>query len=64
MTADVAIIAMAVVSLAAIADNHWFRMKVADRVRLVNPVKPPARAVPEAGTAAPAVDLDRARRAG
>ena len=42
MIADVANIAMAVVSLAHLITDHLHDMKVADRQRLVNPVKPPA----------------------
>ena len=38
---DLAVIAIAVVSLAHGAWNHRFRMRVADRVRVVNPPKAP-----------------------
>ena len=42
MTADLAIVAMAVVSLASLGRDFKVQMRVADRLRLVNPVKPPA----------------------
>ena len=41
MTAVIAIIAVTAVSLADGYWHHRFRMGVADRVRMVNPVKPP-----------------------
>jgi hypothetical protein len=41
-TADLAIFGMAVVSLASIGRDYRLQMKVADRLRLGNPVKPPA----------------------
>lgn len=41
MTADLAVIAMAVVTLVNGALDHRHRMKVADRERLVGPVKQP-----------------------
>ena len=39
MTADLAVIAMAVIALADAVLDHRFRMKVADRLRVVNPAK-------------------------
>lgn len=39
---DLAIIAMAVVALASIGRDLKVQMKVADRLRVVNPVKAPA----------------------
>lgn len=42
-TADLAIVAMAVVSLASIGRDFKVHMKVADRLRLVNPPKAPAQ---------------------
>ena len=42
MTADLAIVAMAVVSLASLGRDYRLQMKVADRLRLVNPARPPA----------------------
>ena len=39
---DLAVVAIAIVSLAHGAWNHRFRMRVADRVRVVNPPKAPA----------------------
>jgi hypothetical protein len=60
---DLAIIAMAVVSLASIARDYKVHMKVADRLRLVNPVKAP-QPVAEPGTeAAAAGDRDKLRAA-
>ena len=50
MTADLAVIAMAVVTLVNGALDHRHRMKVADRERLVGPVKQPA--APKLETAA------------
>ena len=41
MTADLAIIAMAAVTLAQMAFDHRHRMKIADRERLVGPAKQP-----------------------
>ena len=38
-TADLALIAMAVVALASIGRDYRLQMRVADRLRLVNPVK-------------------------
>jgi len=40
-TADLAIIAVTVLGLANVARDYRVQMRVADRVRLVNPVKPP-----------------------
>ena len=39
MTVDLAIIAITVVSLAHVAADYRVRMRVADRVRVVNPPK-------------------------
>ena len=62
-TADLAIVAMAVVSLASIGRDFKLHMKVADRLRLVNPVKQPEAPKLDAA-AAPAktgpVSLERA----
>ncbi len=41
-TADLAVIAVTVLGLVNIAANHQVHMRLADRVRVVNPVKPPA----------------------
>jgi hypothetical protein len=54
VTADLAILALAAVTLAQMALDHRHRMKVADRERLVGPVKAPqpkreAEANPDAG---------------
>lgn len=57
---DLAIIAMAVVSLASIGRDYKVHMKVADRLRLVNPPKAPEK---PGEAAANTVDLDK-RRAG
>ena len=53
MTAVIAIIAVTAVSLADGYWHHRFRMGVADRVRVVNPVKPPAPAKREADVQSP-----------
>lgn len=58
-TASAAIAALAVIDLATIGAGLWLALKVADRVRLVNPVKPPQS---EPAVQAP-VDLNE-RRAG
>ena len=60
VTAEVAIIAMAVVSLASIGRDYRVHMKVADRMRLVNPAKAPA---PPAEAAATVEELSERRRA-
>ena len=60
-SADLAIIGMAVVSLASIGRDYKLHMKVADRLRLVNPPKAPAEDKPDA--AANTVDI-AARRTG
>jgi hypothetical protein len=47
----IAVIAIIAVTSVSLADGYWhhrFRMGVADRVRVVNPVKPPAQPKPEA----------------
>ena len=41
-TADLAVIAVTVVGLANVAKDYRVQMRVADRMRLVGPVKPPA----------------------
>jgi hypothetical protein len=41
-TADLAIAAMTAVTLTSTVLDHRHRMKIADRLRIVNPVKPPA----------------------
>ncbi len=53
MTADLAIIAMAAVTLTSMVLDHRHDMKVADRLRIVNPVKPPAPAKREADVQSP-----------
>ena len=50
-SADLAIIAVAAVSLADGYWHHRFRMGVADRVRVVNPVKQPQPQDRETGAA-------------
>ena len=50
---DLAIIAMAIVSLASIGRDLKVQMKVADRVRVVNPAKAP---VPPAAVPDPAAN--------
>lgn len=60
-TADLAIIGMAVVALASVCRDYKLQMRVADRLRLVNPPKAPAEDKPE--TAANTVDLDKRRAA-
>jgi hypothetical protein len=60
-TADLAIIGMAVVALASVCRDYKLQMRVADRLRLVNPPKVPAEDKPE--TAANTVDI-AARRTG
>ena len=51
-TADLAIVAMAVVSLASIGRDYRLHMKVADRLRLVNPPKAAAQPAPQASSEA------------
>lgn len=58
---DLAIVGMAVVSLASIGRDYRLQMKVADRLRLVNPPKAPAE--DKADAAANTVDI-AARRTG
>lgn len=48
MTADLAIIAMAVVTLTSTVLDHRHQMKIADRERLVGPAKQPAQPTAEA----------------
>jgi hypothetical protein len=63
-SADLAIAAMAVVSLASIGRDYRLQMKVADRLRVVSPPKAPAQPVPQASSEAaerlPSI-LDRPR---
>ena len=64
--ADLAVIAVTefplmAVALAVVVTNHRERMAVADRVRLVNPVKAPVPPVAE--TAATVEDLSKRRPA-
>jgi hypothetical protein len=56
---DLAIIAMAVVALASIGRDLRVQMKVADRLRLVNPPPKQQATVPDA--AANTVELDKRR---
>ena len=60
MTADLAVVAMAVIALVNAALDHRFRMKVADRLRVVNPAKALQQ---EAAPQAAPVDI-AARRTG
>ena len=60
-TADLAIIAVTVLGLANVARDYRVQMRVADRMRLVNPVKAPAP--PVADTAATVEDLSKRRPA-
>ena len=39
LTADIAVVAIAALALTDTVLNHRFRMKVADRLRVVNPAK-------------------------
>ena len=58
-SSDVAIIAMAFVALASICRDYKVHMKVADRLRIVNPVKTPQA---DSAVATAAVEeLDRRR---
>jgi hypothetical protein len=59
-TPDLAIIAMAVVSLASISRDWRLHMKIADRMRLVSPPKTPVQ--PEANAAAAVESIAAARR--
>ena len=58
MTADLAVVAMAVIALANAALDHRFRMKVADRLRVVNPAKAQQQ---DAGAQDKPVDLTQRR---
>jgi hypothetical protein len=57
-TASIAIAALAAIDLALIGAVLWLALKVADRVRLVNPVKPPQ---PETAVQTAPVDLNERR---
>ncbi len=52
-TADLAVIAVTVVGLVNIAANHRVHMRLVDRIRVVNPVKPPADPARTEAKAAP-----------
>lgn len=52
-TADLAVIAVTVLGLVNIAANHRVHMRMADRVRVVNPVKPPAEPKRDAAAVTP-----------
>ena len=54
-TADLAVIAVTVLGLANIARDYRVQMRVADRMRLVNPAKPPAPDKPADEASKPAV---------
>ena len=54
-TADMAVIAITVIGLANVAANYRVQMRVADRLRLVNPAKQP-EAPKQAAAAEPADD--------
>jgi hypothetical protein len=58
--ADLAIVALTVVNVVATVTNHRHRMKIADRERLVGPVKAP-QPKHEAGAEAPAADDEEPR---
>jgi len=63
-TADLAIIAVTVLGLANVARDYRVQMRVADRVRLVNPVKAPVPPDADADDAAATVeDLSKRRPA-
>jgi hypothetical protein len=71
VTADLAVVAMAAIALVNAGLDHRFRMKVADRLRVVNPPKqqskPASEASSETGTAEklPSIlDLPRAGKEG
>lgn len=66
MTADLAIFAMATVTALQMVLDHRHRMKVADRERLVGPVKAPqpkpgaeAKSPPAETTLPPALHVER-----
>ena len=63
MTADIAVLAMAAVALADMILRHRHDMRVADRLRLVNPAKAPAQPAAEAGTAAAVEEIGKRRAA-
>jgi hypothetical protein len=50
VTADLAVIAMAVVALASMGRDYRLQMKVADRLRVVSPPKQQAKPAADAGT--------------
>ena len=54
-TADLAILAVTAVGLANIVRDYRVQMRVADRLRLVNPVKAPAPDKPADEASKPAV---------
>jgi hypothetical protein len=54
-TADIAIAAITVISLAHLGADYRVRMRVADRMRLVSPTKEPTPPVAPAEAAAPPV---------
>ncbi len=62
-TADLAVIGMAIVSLASIGRDCRLHLKVADRLRLVNPVKAPAPPAAQAETGGSVEDLAKRRPA-
>ena len=55
-TADLAVIAVTVIGLANVARDYRVQMRVADRMRLVNPVKPPAADKPADEASRPKAD--------
>lgn len=54
-TADLAILAVTAVGLANAAKDYRIQMRVADRLRLVNPVKPPVPSKTADAASKPAV---------
>ena len=60
-TSDLAIIAMAVVSLASMGRDFKLHMRVADRLRLVNPAKTPVQPPADAGQNATVEELLKRR---
>jgi len=62
-TADLAVIGITVLGLANVARDYRVQMRVADRVRLVNPVKAPVPPMAEADTAATVEELSKRRPA-
>jgi hypothetical protein len=59
VTADLAVIAMAVVALASMGRDYRLHMKVADRLRVVSPPKQQAK--PAADAAGTVEDLSKRR---